>query len=165
MQALATACQETVQLAVRDGQESQLVAVHRGNAEPDPIKPADARAPLHAGPGRLLLAYAPADVQRNVLTGRLPRLTDTTRVDAAWIAAELPRIRLRGWLVAINEVQDGVVTVSHGVRDPSGEVFAAVTIAGPASRMRAPRPHTLLTPLMATAAALEVALTMPDAPR
>ena len=54
------------------------------------------------------------------------------------------------------------MTVSHGVRDPGGEVFAAVTIAAPASRMRAPRPHTLLTPLMAAVTALEAVLAMPD---
>ncbi len=165
LQALAAACQETVQLTVRDGQESQLVAVYHGNAEPAPIRPDDARAPLHAGPGRLLLAHAPGDVQRNVLASRLPRLTGATRIDPAWIAADLPRIRLRGWLIATNEVQDGMVTVSHGVRDPTGEVFAVVTIVAPSGRMRAPRPHTLLTPLMATAAALEAALAMPRARR
>ena len=101
--------------------------------------PVGARAPLHAGPARLLLAHAPAALQRSVLASRLPRLTATTKIDAPTIAADLPRILARGWLIATDEVQDGLTSVSTGVRDMGGEVVAALAIQAPNGRMqRAP---------------------------
>lgn len=158
LQALAASCGETTQFAVRDGEQSRVVAEHRIAFMPPPPLRLGARAPLHAGPGRLLLAYAPADVQSHVLASVLPRLAAATRIDAPWISADLPRIRQRGWLIAVGDVQDGVTTISHGVRDLTGTVFAAITILAPAHRMRVPRPQQLLTPLMAATTVLEAAL-------
>ncbi|MEJ1975388.1 MAG: IclR family transcriptional regulator [Acetobacteraceae bacterium] len=155
---LAAATQETVYLFVRDGQESEVVAVHKGDPNVRVYMTVGHRAPLHAGPGRLLLAYAPAPLQRSVLATRLPRMTPATRTDPAWIAADLPRIRTRGWLITNEEVYEGAVSVSTGVRDRSGAVIAMLSIGSPTTRMRAPRPHTLLTPLIAAAETLGRAL-------
>jgi DNA-binding IclR family transcriptional regulator len=158
LRALQGACKETVLLAVRDGQESQIAAIDPPDPDGRTVNPVGTRGALHAGPARLLLAYAPVNLQRSVLASRLPRLTAATRIDPAAIAADLPRIRARGWLIAIDEVQEGLTSVSTGVRDMTGAVIAALTIQGPNGRMRAPRPHTLITPLMDAAAAIETVL-------
>jgi DNA-binding IclR family transcriptional regulator len=158
MIALAEACREAIYLAVRDGQESEVVAVHTSDKQMRIYaKPGD-RGPLHAGPGRLMLAYAPAPIQSAVLMSRLPRLTPTVRIDAPWIAADLQRIRTRGWLITHDEIEEGAVTVSTPVRDNAGDVIAALTIASPNIRMRPPRPHTLLTTLIDAAMALGAAI-------
>lgn len=156
MTVLAATCREGVYLALRDGQEAETLAVQPGDARVRLYaKPGD-RAPLHAGPGRLLLAYAPAAIQRAVLASRLPRLTPRTRTDPAWITADLLRITARGWLVTQDEIEEGAVTVSMAVRDSAGSVLAALSIISPTLRL--PRPQTLLPALMEAAGAVGAAL-------
>ncbi len=150
----ATGCGETVSLVMRDGEQCEVVAVQPANPAIRPYAALGERGPLHAGPGRLLLAHAPEPVQRAVLASRLPRLGPATRTDAPWVAADLPRIRARDWLITTDEVADGVVTVSTAVRDGAGAVIGALSIVSPALRMRPPRPHTLLTPLTQAATSL-----------
>ncbi len=158
LSAFAQSCGETVSLVVRDGEQCEVVAVQPPLPGVRAYAALGERGPLHAGPGRLLLAYAPAEVQRAVLASRLPRLGPATRTDPAWVAADLPRIRARDWLIATDEIADGVVSISTAVRDGAGEVTGALSIVSPSLRMRQPRPHTLLTPLTAAAVALGRAL-------
>ena len=158
MAALAHTSDETVYLAVRDGQEAEMAAIRRGATLVRLYARPGERLPLHAGPHRLLLAYAPPDIQAAVLASRLARLTPMTRIDPPWIKADLPRIRARGWLITTDEMAEGAVTVTTGVSDSAGTVLAALTIAGPVTRMRPPRPHTLLGPLLTAAEAVRGAI-------
>ncbi len=154
MAAFAASCGETVSLVMRDGEQCEVVAVQPANPAVRPYAALGERGPLHAGPGRLLLAHAPAAVQRAVLASRLPRLGPATRIDPAWIAADLPRIRARCWLITTDEIAEGAVTVTTAVRDRGGRVVGALSVVSPALRLRPPRPHTLLTPLTEAAEAL-----------
>ena len=158
LSAFAQTCGETVSLVIRDGEQCEVVAVQPPSPVVRPYAALGERGLLHAGPGRLLLAYAPEAVKRAVLASRLPRLGPANRIDPAWIAADLPRIRARNWLIAADEIADGVVSVSTAVRDGSGAVTGALSIVSPALRMRPPRPHALLTPLTEAAVALGRAL-------
>jgi DNA-binding IclR family transcriptional regulator len=161
--ALAERCSEAIYLAVRDGQEYEVLSVATGAAPLRLYAGAGDRFPLHAGPGRLLLAYAPSNVQRAVLSGRLARLGPATRTEAAWISADLPRIRARNWLITKDEIIEGAVTVSTAVRDDTGTVVAAISIAAPSIRMPPPRPHAVLSSLLSTAEALGLAFGPPPA--
>jgi IclR family KDG regulon transcriptional repressor len=109
------------------------------------------RQPLHAGSSRLLLAHAPEAVQTQVLAQRLPRFTPATRTDPVWIAADLQRIRARGYLLTTDEVVAGAASVAAPVRDGSGQVVGVLSVTAPTMRMRPPRPRTLL-PLVLDAA-------------
>src|SRR5262249_45963542 len=119
------------------------------------------RQPLHAGSSRMLLAYAPEAVQTQVLAQRLPRFTPATRTDAAWIAADLQRIRSRGYLLTTDEVIAGAGTVATPVRDASGQVVAVLSVSAPTMRMRPPRPRVLLPMVLDAAAKLSHALGAP----
>ena len=154
MAAMAHAFGETVILAQREGEQSVVMAVQPGRPGARQIAAVGDREPLHAGPGRLLLAYAPAPVLRAVLASRLPRLASATRIDAPFIIADLPRIRARGWLITTHDVADGVVTVSVPVQDGAGEVVAVLSLASTVARMRQAQPLTLLVPLLEAAAAI-----------
>ena len=145
---------EPVYLSVRDGEQSVVAAIHGSSPSVRMVAAMGDRAPLHAGPGRLLLASAPLSVQRAVLASRLARLGPATRVDPHRISADFAAIKARNWLITTDEIADGMVSVSAAVLDPSAAVVAVLSIISPALRLRPPRPHALLTPLLDAATAL-----------
>jgi IclR family transcriptional regulator, KDG regulon repressor len=156
--ALGQATGENVYLRIRDGLQAETIALY----QPDPTlrlySTVGSRWPLHAGTSRLLLAYAPEAIQTQVLAQRLPRFTPATRTDPAWIAADLQRIRARGYLVTADEVHPGAVSATAPVYDASGQVVAALYVSAPSMRMRPPRPRSLLPQVLETAAKLSRAL-------
>ena len=156
--ALGAATGENVYLRVRDGLEAETVAVHQTDPALRVYTEAGTKMPLHAGTGRLLLAHAPESVQTQVLTQRLQRYTPSTRIDPKWIAADLHRIRQRGFLITDSEVIPGTVTVCAPVRDASGQVVAALLIGAPSLRMRPPRPRALMPAVVEAAHKLSQAL-------
>lgn len=145
---------ENVYLRVREGLQSETIALFQADPALRLYSQTGVRSPLHAGPNRLLLAYAPEAVQTQVLAQRLPRFTPATRTDPTWVAADLQRIRARGYLITADEVHPGAVSITAPVRDGGGQVVAALTISGPSMRMRPPRPRSLLPQLLEAAARL-----------
>jgi IclR family KDG regulon transcriptional repressor len=144
LMALGKTSGENVYLRIRDGLESETVAIYQTDPGLRLYSEVGRRQPLHAGSSRLLLAHAPEAVQTQVLAQRLPRFTPATRTDSAWIAADLQRIRARGYLLTTDEVVAGAGTVAAPVRDASGQVVAVLSVSAPTMRMRPPRPRALL---------------------
>ncbi len=155
---LGKATGENVYLRIRDGMESETVAIYHTDPSLRLYSEVGKRGPLHAGSSRLLLAHAPEAVQTQVLAQRLPRFTPATRTDAAWIAADLQRIRARGYLVTSDEVVAGAVGIAAPVRDASGQIVATLFVSGPSMRMRPPRPRALVPVVSDVAARLSQAL-------
>jgi DNA-binding IclR family transcriptional regulator len=156
--ALGKATGENVYLRVRDGQEGETIAVYQADPVLRVYTEAGKRSPLHAGPARLLLAHAPESVQTQVLSQRLPRFTPATRTDPTWIAADLQRLRARGYLITADEVNAGAASVSAPVRDASGQVIAVLILSAPSMRLKPPRPRQLLPQVLDAAAQLSRAL-------
>ena len=151
MASLAAACHEGVYLARRDGQEAETLIMQPGDKQVRVFAKRGDRAPLHAGPGRLLLAFAPTAIQRAALALRLAKLGPNTRTDAAAIMADLPRIAARGWLITEDEIEEAVVTATVPIRDTGGDVLAVLSIIAPRLRLPGLRQHGLLTPLLEAA--------------
>lgn len=158
MNELAKTCGENVYLHMRDGQMGETMAIIQADPSLRVYTEVGRRRPLHAGPYRLLLAHAPEAVQTQVLAQKLPRFTPATRTDPTWIAADLQRIRARGYLVTADEIAPGAVSVTVPVRDASGQVVAALCVSAASLRMRPPRPRALVPNLIETAAKLSQAL-------
>jgi DNA-binding IclR family transcriptional regulator len=148
---LGKSCGENVYLQIRDGMESETIAIYQTDPALRLYSEVGKRRSLHAGSSRLLLAHAPEAVQTQVLAQRLPRFTPATRTDPVWIAADLHRIRTRGYLVTSDEVIAGAVSVGAPVRDTSGQVVASLYIGAPSLRMRAPRPRALVSQVLEAA--------------
>jgi DNA-binding IclR family transcriptional regulator len=83
----------------------------------------------------VLLAYLP-EARRQAVLGAAPlsALTPHTITDRSQLAAELDRVRRRGWAEAINEREIGVASIAAPVRDVSGDVVAAISIGVPLAR-------------------------------
>ena len=158
MAALAESCSENVYLHVRDGQEQEVVAVRQGAPQLRVYEPVGHRLALHAGAGRLLLAFAPASLQAHVLASQLPRYTPATRTNAAWIAADLVRLHGRGWLATVGEVDESAGALTAIVQDFLGQGQATLSIISPLTRRREAQLRGLLPALVETAADLSKAL-------
>lgn len=128
---------ETVQVAVLDGRE--VVYVERIDS-PHTLRlflEVGRRNWAHStGTGKALLAYLPDDELSALLDGwEMPALTPYTITDRARLIEELRETRRRGYALNLNESEVGVLSVSAPIRDRSGRVIAALSVAGPAQRM------------------------------
>jgi DNA-binding IclR family transcriptional regulator len=92
--------------------------------------------PVHCtSSGKVLLAYLPEARRRAVLQAApLIAMTPHTITSAEQLAAELTRVRRRGWAEAVNEREIGVASIAAPIRGISDEVVAAISIGVPLAR-------------------------------
>jgi DNA-binding IclR family transcriptional regulator len=103
--------------------------------------------------GKVVLAFGPAAPR-----AELTRFTDRTIVDADALAAEIDRVRSRGWAEAAGEREPDLNALAAPVLGRSGELAAVVGLQGPASRLTADRRTEVLPALLAEAGELQRAL-------
>jgi DNA-binding IclR family transcriptional regulator len=131
MEALAAATEETVTLAILDGDDLTTVA-QVDTPHVVGTRPWVGRStPLHAtSDGKILLAYRAAHLP----AGRLASLTRWTHTDRTQLRRELARIREQGWAEADGELEEGLHGVAAPVLDAAGSCRAALSVSGPAYR-------------------------------
>lgn len=114
------------------------------------------RSPLHAtGSGKVLLAWQPEPVVRKILNGTLRRFTSNTITDPDTLERQLEQARVCGYATNWQEVEVGLCSLAVPLRDYTGGVVGALTLAGPAQRLTARSVKRLLGPLQAAAAQIE----------
>ncbi|MEW2547810.1 IclR family transcriptional regulator [Streptomyces sp. NPDC047002] len=140
---------ENAQLAVRE--DLSVVFVERlagRGAVPVLTRVAGRFALMPTGVGRVLLAYAPPEVQERALAGPQARCTPATECDPGVLRQSLAEVRRTGVAICERQVTDDSVSVAAPVHGPHGDVVAAVSVVAHADRVR---PHTLV-PLVQVAA-------------
>lgn len=137
LQDLYAATGATVHLAERDGTQALYLDRLSGNASVPVVSRVGGRLPLHAtGVGKILLAWAPDDVQREVLA-TLTGLTPYTITQAGRLREQLRRIRQEGYAQTVEEMTLGACSVAVPVRRTTsgdgrtGEVVAALGLVVP----------------------------------
>jgi len=128
---------ETVQLAVLDGRE--VVYVERLDS-PNLLRlfrDLGRRNSAHSSAsGKALLAFSPPEaVDRLLRSWKLRARTPHTITTVTALRAELSHVRERGYACNRNEYEIGVVSVAAPIHDASGTTVAAVSVAGPSSRL------------------------------
>jgi DNA-binding IclR family transcriptional regulator len=104
---------ETVHLAVRDGLETLYVDRLAGHRSVPIVSTIGSRLPMHAtGVGKILLAFAPAEVREAVLSAPLRRFTPYTVTTAARLAEQLDRARAEGYATTVEEMSPGACSVA-----------------------------------------------------
>ncbi len=95
------------------------------------------RVPLHTtGVGKALLAYqTPRLVDFIIEHKGLSRQTVSTITDPSQLRTELEQVRQQGYAVDYEEQEEGVRCLAAPVFGSDGEIFAAMSISGPASRL------------------------------
>lgn len=136
LQDLQAATRATVHLAVRDGEQALYVDRLSGSRSVPVVSRTGSRLPLHAtGVGKVLLAYAPAEAQRTVLTN-LFRVTPYTITSPNVLGAQLARIRKDGFATTTGEMALGACSLAVPVLDPTGEVVASLGLVASLDRER-----------------------------
>jgi len=136
--ALREATRETTQIAILDHWQvvylermlsSMSVGYMRSRA--GAILPA-----YCTGLGKTLLAYRPeAEVQAWAATQKFAALTPRTITSAKRLLKELAVIRERGYGLDEEEREKGVSCVAAPISNHTGDVVAAISVAGPTERM------------------------------
>ncbi|MGY1726972.1 IclR family transcriptional regulator [Geodermatophilus sp. SYSU D01062] len=135
-QALAADLEETVNVAILDGDRAVNVSQARGPAALSTHNWVGQGTPLHAtSSGKVLLAHAPDTVRKGVLSRELQRFTAATVTDPEVLRQELDRVVERGWGSTVEEYEVGLNAVAAPVRGADGDVVAALSVSGPSFRM------------------------------
>ena len=135
---LAAQAAETVHLAVRDG--DQVVTLDRVDGPHSLTTP--------SLPGRLFPTYCTslgkailaglddAEVRRILGNRPLKKYTAKTLGTVDAVLEDLRLVRKRGYATTEEEIAAGLNTVGAALRDHTGAVVAAISLAGPSSRLR-----------------------------
>jgi DNA-binding IclR family transcriptional regulator len=147
---LAESTGETVLLGVLD--QGSVIYVEKAESRRSVrlVEAPGRRLPLHGSTtGLVLLAHAvPAFRDRYLAQeGLPPGLAETTM-----------SIRTRGHATSIQEFDPDLTSASVPVHDPHGELVAALTVAGPASRLTSARLEEFLPQILEAATTLTKAL-------
>lgn len=141
---LAAETQETTYLGVLKGSVAVLMD---GVMSPRSIRlaftPGEHLA-LHAtATGKCLLAWRPEGEIRRLVGRRLAAPMKGTITDPDRLLETLAEVRARGYATAYLEWEDDLATAAAPIRDESGNVLAALSVGGPASRIRRGQLQTL----------------------
>jgi DNA-binding IclR family transcriptional regulator len=160
---LYEASHENVQLAVREGLELVFVERLAGRGAVPVLTRVGGRFALHAtGVGLVLLAFAPADVQEQVLGGLLERWTPKTITSPGQLRRVLADVRSNGFAVSDRQVTMDALSVAAPIRGPSDDVVAALSLVVHANGAQ---PRTLAAAVRAAARGISGALGSPAARR
>ncbi len=133
---LAAEFNETVNLAVRDGDAAVNVSQEQGGATVSIQNWIGQHTPLHAtSSGKVLLAWMAEDELAPLLAGELKPHTARTITDPGQLRAELGRVREHGWATTAEELETGLNAVAAPVRGADGTVVAALSVSGPSYRL------------------------------
>jgi DNA-binding IclR family transcriptional regulator len=140
--ALAQRTGETVNVAVMSDGAALYMDQVAGSSALQPHNWVGQRIPLHAtSNGKVLLsALEHSEIARQVPALRAYTANTITSHEA--LARELDEVRLRGYAIAIDELEIGLTAVAAPIRNIHGETMASMSISGPTFRLDARRvPH------------------------
>jgi IclR family transcriptional regulator, acetate operon repressor len=134
LERIAEETDETVNLGVPSGD----TVVHAAQIDSNFILGAtnwiDVEVPPHCSAlGKVLYAFDALRLPK----GRLEARTPTSVTDLAVLESQLETIRREGYAVTRGEVEDGLDALAAPVRDPRGQVIAAIGVSGPSFRLEA----------------------------
>ncbi len=135
MQELGLATQETVQLRIRDGNETLCIA----RWEPDRLirvhSEVGRRGSFFGGSSKVFLAYMPSQEIESFLSAPLPRYTANSITDPQILKERLAQIRKDGFAISRGEINEELVSISAPIFSTEDTVSAVLNLAAPATRM------------------------------
>ncbi|WP_374246842.1 IclR family transcriptional regulator [Gordonia sp. ABSL49_1] len=153
--ALAMTTGETTNLAVLGGPQAINVVEAQGSSSVALQTWVGQSSPAHAtSSGKVLLSALTAAELRKTLPRKLPQYTEHTITDFDALVTDLATITERGWAIAEEELEVGLVAVAAPVRDQAGRVVSALSVSGPRYRLDPDDAPDLADSIMRSAAEL-----------
>ncbi|SHF54892.1 transcriptional regulator, IclR family [Desulforamulus putei DSM 12395] len=111
------------------------------------------RALMHCtGVGKSILAFLPEDERERILAKlELKSFTPSTITNIDKLRIHLKEIKKQGYSIDDEEIEMGLRCVAAPVLNHRGEAIAAISIAGPSTRMTYERIQELIQPIKETA--------------
>lgn len=156
---LAEETNEAVLLAIAEGRS--VLYLDRGQSQQSFTMVANVgrRSPLHTNAsGKLMLAYMPEEVVDSIIADGLEQRTPATIVDSDELKDALAKIRTQGYATCWQEQEPGLNSIAAPLRDYTGEVCAALTVAGPSNRLTKRSVPRILAMIQREAEAISTAL-------
>lgn len=136
MEELRARTEETIHLAVPEGDSAVLI---ERLETPKPVRiilPLGKALPIHASAnGKAILAHSPPEAIDRLLAAGLSRHTDTTIIDPDRLRAELAEIRERGYSTNGGEWRSDIAAIGAAVLGRDGRPVASLSISTPIARM------------------------------
>ena len=151
---------ETAHIGVmRNGEIISIVNVESTQALRTPSTMGTSHPAHCSSLGKAILAFSPAEAVESFLKGRnMESYTRNTITSAEDFRKEIEAIRRSGYAIDDEEREEGLRCIGAPVRDSSGEVIAAVSIAGPVFRITRDRTSSLAAAVAKSAGQISVAL-------
>lgn len=155
LQALAEETGETVTLSTPGRPDAVTVDFVQSPASVQSVAQIGRPSVAHAtAAGKVALAFGAVELP----PGRLEAFTSRTRTDRGRLAAELERVRQRGWAEADREREPDLSALAAPVRSAGETLTAVLGVQGPASRFDRARRREALRPLLERAERISSAL-------
>lgn len=140
LQALANESHETASLEILHGWEALVLDEIAGSHVMSGSQSIGSRWPAHAtSTGKALLAALDEEQLRQRLPNPLPPYTPHTITGWDALLADLVCTQQRGYAVAREELEIGLMAIGAPVLNHDGEAVAAISIAGPTLRLTVER--------------------------
>lgn len=136
LERLADDTRETASLEILSGPQMLVIDEIAGGYLMSGVPDLGSRWPLHASStGLVVLAHLPEETVAGLLPRVLPAITPTTTTSRVALRAELVAIRARGYSVADETLEVGLVAIAAPIFDHDGRIAGALSIAGPKLRV------------------------------
>lgn len=153
--ALADLSGETVQLAILDHLSVLYIRIRESRQAVRMSTGLGSRAPAHCtSVGKALLAYQAPEVIQQVIDNGLQRYTPNTITEGPRLLEELASVRQKGYAIDDEEIESGLRCVAAPIRNHSGRVVAAISVAAPVQRMTKKNLQTTVPSVVAAAEAI-----------
>jgi DNA-binding IclR family transcriptional regulator len=127
---------ETVHLAILDHDSVLYIITHESKQALRMGSKVGTRVPVHStAVGKTLLAFQPEEALTRIIALGLPASAPNTLVDEKALRRELALVRVKNYAVDDEESEVGLRSIAAPIRSYSGNVVAAISIAGPVHRM------------------------------
>jgi len=155
MQALSSITQETVTLAVKDGDEAVNIAQVPSSQMVKHVEWIGRRRPLHCtAVGKVLLAHMPTVELETIISRGLDRYTPNTITAPDLLHQELAKANRQGYATGREEFEIGLNAIAAPIYDHTQGVVAAISVSGPAFRLSLDRFPSLAEQVQRSALAL-----------
>lgn len=159
LEALASETGETASLEIMSEGEILIIDEVLGDHLVSGVRSIGTRWPIHAtSTGLAMMAHWPEAEVDKLLAEPLPAITPKTVTAPAKLRRSLTETRSRGYAVADEALEIGLIAIGAPLRDYQGEVLAAISVFGPKLRLTPERVREIGCRLAETAARLSARL-------